>query len=154
VNLNILQEYDIKFRKYDKKRTVDGQLSDLLNELKTLGIKIIDNSKFVHGYGEGVCLIITQLLDKYLINQNFIFKKPKFVETETIEEIQNDFEEVILDEKDEKEPVQNEKNFTQNNFNSHTNFYFRSTAKTTAKKRWNSAMSNLTQGMKIKINIF
>ncbi len=138
-----MQEYDIKFRKYDKKRTVEGQLSDLLNELKTLGIKIIDNSKFVNGYGEGICLIITQLLDKYLINQNFIFKKPKFIQSEPNEEIQNDFEEVILDE---KEPIQNDKNFTQNNFNSHTNFYFRSTAKTTAKKRWNSAMSNLTQG--------
>ncbi len=49
----------------------------------------MDNAKFANGYGEGICLILTQLLDKYLINQNFIFKKPKFdtkIQTEEIPE--------------------------------------------------------------------
>ncbi len=47
----------------------------------------MDNSKFINGYGEGICLILTQLLDKYLINQNFIFKKPKYdtkIQTEEV----------------------------------------------------------------------
>jgi len=50
-----------------------------LSDLKYLDIKIIENiklSSILNGYGEGICLIITQLLDKYLVNQNFIFKKP------------------------------------------------------------------------------
>lgn len=143
MNCNILQEYDIKIKKFDKKKSIDVQLNDLMNDLKSVGVKIIESSKFSMGYGEGVCLIITQLLDKYLINQNFIFKKPKFVDTEPVEEIQNDFEEIVLEDRDQ---LQSEKNLTQNNFNSNTNFYFRTTAKTTAKKRWNSAQSNFTQG--------
>ncbi len=48
--------------------------------MKYLDIKIIENIKLnntLNGFGEGICLIITQLLDKYLVNQNFIFKKPQ-----------------------------------------------------------------------------
>lgn len=152
MNLNILAEFDIKFKKYDKKRTPEGQLNDLFNELKQIGVKIIDTSKFQNGYGEGVCLILTQLLDKYLINQNFIFKKPKYNDDEKnelkIEEIQNEFEEVILEETPEQQGEVGEKNniLTMNNFSSKTNFYFRNSAKATGKKRWNSGMSNLTQG--------
>ena len=44
MNLNILAEFDIKFKKYDKKRTPEGQLNDLFNELKQIGVKIIDTS--------------------------------------------------------------------------------------------------------------
>ena len=58
--------------------------------MKNIGIKIIDNNKFTNGYGEAVCLILTQLLDKYLINQNFIFKKPKFDLKTLTEEINED----------------------------------------------------------------
>jgi hypothetical protein len=100
-----------------------------------------------------VCLILTQLLDKYLINQNFIFKKPKHNDDEknepNVEEIQNDFEEVILEETPEQQGGAGDKNniLTMNNFTSKTNFYFRNSAKATGKKRWNSGMSNLTQGM-------
>jgi len=79
VNIEVLNDYDIKFREFDRKRTSEGQLNDLLTDLKYLDIKIIDNiklSSIFNGYGEGICLVITQLLDKYLVNQNFIFKKP------------------------------------------------------------------------------
>ena len=148
--MNILQEFDIKFKKYDKKRTSEAQLNDLFNDLKGIGIKIIETSKFQNGFGEGVCLILTQLLDKYLINQNFIFKKPKLLEEKIetkVEEIQNDFEEVILEENNNNTQInfKENNNMTQNNFKE-TNFYFRNSARATGKKRWNSGMSNLTQG--------
>lgn len=90
-------EADLKLRKFDKKRSLDGQLSDLINDIKFLGIKNTDNPKLFNGYGEGVCLILTQLLDKYLINQNFIFKRPKLIE-DSYEEIPYEFEEVILED--------------------------------------------------------
>lgn len=69
----------------------------------------------LNGYGEGVCLIITQLLDKYLVNQNFIFKKPQlevfsnlpkydddFIEPEITEEVGNSNSNGIVNEKPEK----------------------------------------------------
>jgi hypothetical protein len=88
VNINLLNEFEIKFKRYDKKRTQEIQISELLNDLKSVGIKVVDNGKFTIGYGEGICLILTQLLDKYLINQNFIFKRPKYdTKVETVEEI-------------------------------------------------------------------
>lgn len=65
--------------------------------MKSLDVKIIDNAKFQTGFGEGICLVLTQLLDKYLINQNFIFKKPK-LNVDEVKEIQSDFEEVILED--------------------------------------------------------
>jgi serine/threonine protein kinase len=73
-NINILQEIDVKFKKYDKKKPQDAQIQELLNDLKNLQIKILLNSRFKFGYGDGVCLVLTQLCDKYLIKQNFIFK--------------------------------------------------------------------------------
>jgi hypothetical protein len=72
-------------------------MNELCGDLKQIGVKIMDNIKFNNGYGEGICLILTQLLDKYLINQNFIFNKPKFIEPE-YEPVQNDFEEIILED--------------------------------------------------------
>ena len=83
----MLNEYEIKFKKFDKKRSQDTQINELINDLKKIGIKVIDNGKFSNGYGEAICLILTQLLDKYLVNQNFIFKKPKFDTEEIIEDI-------------------------------------------------------------------
>ena len=53
-------------------------LKKLLTQLKQLDIKIIDNSKLINGFGEAACLILTQLLDKYLISLNFSFSKPIF----------------------------------------------------------------------------
>ena len=44
MKLDLLQEYDIKFKKFDKKRTPEAQLNDLLNDLKQIGVKIIENS--------------------------------------------------------------------------------------------------------------
>lgn len=83
----MLNEYEIKFKKFDKKRSQDTQINELINDLKKIGIKVIDNGKFSNGYGEAICLILTQLLDKYLVNQNFIFKKPKFDTEDIIEDI-------------------------------------------------------------------
>lgn len=60
------------------KLTIDELLKVLIEKLKELGIKLLDNAKLTNGFGEGVCLIITQLIDKILINQNFEFKQPNF----------------------------------------------------------------------------
>lgn len=144
-----MQEYDIKFKKFDKKRTVEAQLSDLINDLKSIGVKIIDNSRYQNGYGEGVCLILTQLLDKYLINQNFVFSKPKLIENK-IEEIQNDFEEVILEESNNNSGscIQNNSDKTRENFrNTPNSSKFQ---RYSASKRY-SALSNTTQGIYIYI---
>jgi hypothetical protein len=86
----VLNEYEIKFKKFDKKKTLDAQINELTNDLKNVGIKIVENAKFSNGYGEAICLVLTQLLDKYLINQNFIFKKPKFDTKIQTEEILDD----------------------------------------------------------------
>jgi hypothetical protein len=146
--LEILQEFDIKFKKYDKKRTLEGQLNDLLTVLKQMKLKIIDNSKFNLGFGEGVCLILNQLLDKYLMNQNFIFVRPKFIDKNSnkIDEIANDFEEVLLEENldriNSNDKIKTQNGFTGNNFTTGTRRGFYS-----GKKRFNSAISNRTQGM-------
>ena len=97
-NINILQEIDVKFKKYDKKKPQDAQIQDLLNDLKNLQVKILINSRFKYGYGDGVCLILTQLCDKYLIKQNFIFKKPKFKDVQEIEKIKEYSEDIPLEE--------------------------------------------------------
>ena len=98
VNINILQEIDVKFKKYDKKKPQDVQIQDLINDLKNLQVKILLNSRFKYGYGDGVCLVLTQLCDKYLIKQNFIFKKPKFQDIQDIEKIKEYPEDIPLEE--------------------------------------------------------
>ena len=159
-------EFEIKFKKFDKKRSVDGQLNDLLSELKQIGVKILENSKLNNGYGEGVCLILTQLLDKYLIIRNYIFKKPKLQEEEKIvlEEIQNMNEDIILEENlNINNLIMKNKNYTtqavstteNNNFNLKNNLTLKDIIKmrfSSGRKRWSSAMSNLTQGTVILRN--
>lgn len=76
VSINKLSTVDIPSKVFEKKKNIDEMLTDLLNSLKSIGIKILENSKISNGFGEGVCLIVTQLLDRYLISQNYIFKKP------------------------------------------------------------------------------
>jgi hypothetical protein len=112
----------------------------------------METSKFQNGYGEGVCLILTQLLDKYLINQNYIFKKPKFIDNQLKleEEIQNDFEEIILEENtnnNDKNLTQTQNHFALGGFS--TNFYYKNnnSGRSGGKKRFNSAISNYTQGI-------
>lgn len=127
--------------------------------MKGIGIKIIENSKYQNGYGEGVCLVLTQLLDKYLINQNFIFKKPIFFTEETQEQMQNDFEEVILEDPNiTNNNHKNNQNFNYNSSNTN-NFYAKNNSakvnpnNTTsynthsATKRFNSGKSSTTQGI-------
>ena len=97
-NINILQEIGIKFKKYDKKKQQEIQMQELLNDLKNLQIKVLFNSRFKYGYGDGVCLVLTQLCDKYLIKQNFIFKKPKFQDIQEIEKIKEYPDDIPLEE--------------------------------------------------------
>lgn len=155
-------EYEIKYKKFDKKRPIDAQVNDLINELKLIGVKLIDNSKLNNGHGEGVCLVLTQLLDKYLINRNFIFKKPKLIEKDNHvqEEIPTEFEEVILEDnlninyanKDSKNNLVHNAfkgNNELSNFNIKNNLTLKDIVKarfSSGRKRWSSAMSNLTQG--------
>ena len=63
-----------------------------------MDIKVLQNSKFKYGYGEGICLVLTQLCDKYLIKQNFIFKKPKFTDIQEVEKIKEYPEDIVLEE--------------------------------------------------------
>ena len=97
-NINILQEIDVKFKKYDKKKPQDVQMQELLNDLKNLQVKILINSRFKYGYGDGVCLVLTQLCDKYLIKQNYIFKKPKFKDVQEIQKITEYQDDILLEE--------------------------------------------------------
>ena len=46
-NINILQEIDVKFKKYDKKKQQEIQIQELLNDLKNLQIKVLFNSRFI-----------------------------------------------------------------------------------------------------------
>ena len=73
-------------------------MQELLNDLKNLQIKVLFNSRFKYGYGDGVCLVLTQLCDKYLIKQNFIFKKPKFQDIQEIEKIKEYPDDIPLEE--------------------------------------------------------
>lgn len=43
-----------------------------------MGIEVIDITKLPLGYGDDCIIILTQLLDRYLIDQNFTFHKPNF----------------------------------------------------------------------------
>ena len=98
VNLNIIQELDIKIKKYDKKKSHENQMNELIDDLKSMDVKVLMNSRFKYGYGDGVCLVLTQLCDKYLIKQNYIFKKPKFKEgNQKIEQIKG-YDDIVLEE--------------------------------------------------------
>ena len=73
-------------------------MNELIEDLKSIDVKVLLNSKFKYGYGDGVCLVLTQLCDKYLIKQNYIFKKPKFKEgKQKIEEIKG-YDDIVLEE--------------------------------------------------------
>ena len=159
-----MNSIEIKFKKFDKKRQIEAQLHDLINDLKAIGIKIIENSKYQNGYGEGVCLVLTQLLDKYLINQNFIFKKPvlSYGEEDEGKEV-NNFDEVIIEDNNlnyvngnDKELFTNQiEKVTNNNFyvngvgnnNGSVKNRILSTAYSTS-KRFHSGKSSTTQGKK------
>ena len=69
-----------------------------MSNLKNLQVKVLLNSRFKFGYGDGVCLVLTQLCDKYLIKQNFIFKKPKFKDVQEIEKIKEYPEDIPLED--------------------------------------------------------
>lgn len=152
---------EIKYKKFDKKRTIEAQLMDLINDLKAIGIKIIENSKYQNGYGEGVCLVLTQLLDKYLINQNFIFNKPKFNSGIEENKDHNEFDEVILEDNNLNDLNLNNngsnyanqiEKITNNNFYNNGNSKNRNlnTAYSTS-KRFHSGKSTTTQGKYFKL---
>jgi len=145
---------EVKFKKFDKKRTIEAQLMDLINDLKAIGIKIIENSKYQNGYGEGVCLILTQLLDKYLINQNFIFNKPIFNEGNEENKDNYELDEVILEDNNFNYlNVNNNKSNNQIDKITNNNFYNISNTKNrnmglgfSNSKRFHSGKSTTTQG--------
>lgn len=143
--------------KFDNKKTIESHLNDLLAELKSIGIKIIENSKYQNGYGEGICLVLTQLLDKYLINQNFIFKKPILISKEKdseneIDEIIEDYQNVNNNNGNNSEKISNNNNST-NNSDKFNNFYAKTGAyrpfNFTVNKRFNSGKSTTTEGKKL-----
>ena len=98
VRLEILEEFDIKFKKYDKKKPHVNQMNDLIAELKNMDIKIIKNSRFKYGYGEGICFALTQLCDKYLMAQNFIFEHPIFEDNINNVEIRSNFDDIVIED--------------------------------------------------------
>ena len=97
-NHDIINKYYFACNMYDKKKQQEIQMQELLNDLKNLQIKVLFNSRFKYGYGDGVCLVLTQLCDKYLIKQNFIFKKPKFQDIQEIEKIKEYPDDIPLEE--------------------------------------------------------
>ena len=48
-NINILQGIDVKFKIYDKIKSQDVQIQELLNDLKNLQFKVLINSRFKYG---------------------------------------------------------------------------------------------------------
>ncbi|MCQ2816851.1 MAG: protein kinase [archaeon] len=102
INLTSLYKADIKFQRYNTGQSREEQMNNLISILKSMDVKVLQNSKFKYGYGEGVCLVLTQLCDKYLIKQNFIFKKPKFVGKEkkiSKEDSNKDFDRIMVEDK-------------------------------------------------------
>ena len=43
-----------------------------------MGVELINPELLINGYGDSCIIALTQILDKYLIQQNFIFNKPIF----------------------------------------------------------------------------
>lgn len=82
IDLNRLSDTEVKFKRYDKRKSIDTHIGELMADLKIIGVKIPDSSKISNGYGEAVCLIITQLLDRYLINQNYTFRNISYNDVE------------------------------------------------------------------------
>jgi hypothetical protein len=139
----------LKFNQFDNKRTIEALLHELLDDLKSIGIKIIENSKYQNGYGEGICLILTQLLDKYLINQNFIFRKPLLTSNEkneenNNEEIMEDFQSVNVNYNNNNNQNEKLNGLNSNNFNAKIGNY--NPFNFTINKRFNSGKSSTTQG--------
>jgi hypothetical protein len=93
------------------------------------------------------------LLDKYLINQNFIFKKPIFSTKDENEENEND--EIIEDlpnvnnNNNPNEKLNGYNNSNSNNFLAKTGSY--KPFNFTINKRFNSGKSSTTEGKKNKI---
>jgi estrogen-related receptor beta like 1 len=99
ININNLTNSKIEFKQYDKTLKNEVQLNELVSKLQKNKIKVVVNNRFKYGYGDSVCSVITQLCDKYLMNQNYIFKTPKFnknKENKVI--IENNFDDIILED--------------------------------------------------------
>ena len=64
-------KYNSRIRNKDKKiweeKITWTTMNELIEDLKSIDVKVLLNSKFKYGYGDGVCLVLTQLCDKYLI---------------------------------------------------------------------------------------
>lgn len=73
---SLVSDKTIGMLTFPRKKNYGEMMKDLTLAIKSMGIKIISTAKLHNGFGEGVCLVITQLLDRYLISQNYIFKKP------------------------------------------------------------------------------
>lgn len=114
IKLNNLYLEEISPNIFDNKSklSIEELLKNLLEILKQLGIKVLDNAKLTNGFGEGVCLIITQLIDKILINQNFGFKQPNFFNLEKSKKKQQQSKEKSQNLKSDnnKQYVQNQNN--------------------------------------------
>lgn len=134
----------MRFNQFDPKKTIESQLKELFNDLNEIGIKIKESTKYHSGYGEGVCLILTQLLDKYLISQNYIFKKPNFVNGKNED---NDVEDIVEDfnfSGNNNNIKENTNVNVNNNFNCKIGNY--KPFNFTINKRFNSGKSSETQG--------
>jgi hypothetical protein len=92
ISINNLNDNKIEFKRYDKTLKLNEQLNELVQKLHNNKIKVVVNNRFKYGYGDSVCSVITQLCDKYLMNQNYIFKTPKFFKNKEnkIEKIYDD----------------------------------------------------------------
>jgi len=85
---------------FDKNDSTTDAIRRLLNDIKVFGLKIpeaLNQSHLKNGYGESVCFIVNDLLNRELIRKDFKFEKP------VIEEIkEEDYVDIPEEEIDEE----------------------------------------------------
>ena len=65
------------------KSNLDKMIENLMNEIKNFGVKIpefVSYESLKNGFGEAVCFIVNDLLNKELIRQDYSFKAPILIE--------------------------------------------------------------------------
>lgn len=71
-------EYNVQSIRLNDKEDYLVQLKKLVDSLKSLAIEAVDYNKLIKGFDDDCIIVITQLLDRYLIEQNFTFHKPNY----------------------------------------------------------------------------
>jgi len=98
--------YKYQIKEFDKKKNPEVCSKDLFTDLKDL-IKLTDSlspTSVINGWGEGVCIVINDLLNKYLINEGFEFLNPKH-DNEEQNQIDDNLPDINVEEITSKEGI-------------------------------------------------